>query len=284
MMSRTVFLNAVYCPEEEAKISIFDRGLLFAEGVYEVTGVLDGKLVEFAPHMARLDRSLGELGMPKPHSTEELLEVHRELVHRNAVEEGLVYLQITRGSADRDFIPVEGMRPTVFLFTQHKPAVENESAKTGIALKSVPDQRWARRDIKTVGLLAQVRAMQEAKAAGAYEALMVEDGFVTEGGATSAYIVKDGKIITRPLSNRILAGVTRASLLELAKDTDIELEERPFTLEEAYAADEAFITGASTYVCPVIEIDNYKISGGRPGPVVRRLQKIYLTEARSNAI
>lgn len=283
-MSRTVFLNAVYCPEEEAKISIFDRGLLFAEGVYEVTGVLDGKLVEFAPHMARLDRSLGELGMPKPYSTEELLEVHRELVHRNAVEEGLVYLQITRGSADRDFIPVEGMRPTVFLFTQHKPAVENESAKTGIALKSVPDQRWARRDIKTVGLLAQVRAMQEAKAAGAYEALMVEDGFVTEGGATSAYIVKDGKIITRPLSNRILAGVTRASLLELAKDTDIELEERPFTLEEAYAADEAFITGASTYVCPVIKIDNYKISSGRPGPVVRRLQKIYLTEARSNAI
>ncbi len=283
-MSRTVFLNAAYCPEEDAKVSIFDRGLLFAEGVYEVTGVLDGKLVEFAPHMARLDRSLRELEMPKPLSTEELLEVHRELVHRNAVEEGLVYLQITRGSADREFIPVEGMKPTVFLFTQHKPVVENEFAKTGIALKSVPDQRWARRDIKTVGLLAQVRAKQEAAAAGAYEALMVEDGFVTEGGATSAYIVKDGKIITRPISNRILAGVTRASLLELSKDTGIALDERPFTLEEAYAADEAFITGASTYVCPVVEIDSNKISGGQPGPVVRRLQIIYLAEARSNAI
>lgn len=283
-MSRTVYLNGVYCSEEEAKISIFDRGLLFAEGVYEVTGVLDGKLVEFAPHMARLDRSLGALDMPKPISTAQLLEVHRELVRRNAVDEGLVYLQITRGAADREFIPAEGMIPTVFLFTQHKPAAENRAAETGVTLQSVPDQRWARRDIKTVGLLAQVRAKQAAKTAGAYEALMVEDGLVTEGGATSAYIVKDGKVITRPLSNRILAGVTRASLLALVEGTGIGLEERPFSLEEAYAADEAFITGASTYVCPVIAIDGYKIGDGRPGPVVRKLQEIYLAEARASAI
>lgn len=283
-MARTVFLNGDYCPEAEATVSIFDRGLLFAEGVYEVTGVLDGKLVEFPQHMARLDRSLGELAMAKPLTTDELLSVHRELVRRNALDEGLVYLQITRGAADRDFLPANGMTPTVFLFTQDKPVSENAAAKTGIALKSVPDQRWARRDIKTVGLLAQVRAKQRAHAAGAYEALMVEDGHVTEGGATSAYIVTNGKIVTRPISNRILAGVTRTSLLELVRTTDIALDERPFTLEEAYAADEAFITGASTYVCPVVEIDGRKIGDGTPGPVVRRLQDIYLKQARAQSI
>ena len=283
-MSRTVYLNGSYLPEDEARVSIFDRGLLFAEAVYEVTGVIDGKLLEFAPHMARLERSLGELGMDKPISTENLLEVHRELVRRNAIVEGLVYLQISRGAADRDFIPDDGMPGTVFLFTQSKPQSENAKLKTGVALKSVPDQRWLRRDIKTVGLLAQVRAKQQAKAAGAYEALMVEDGVVTEGGATSAYIIKGNKLITRPVSNRILAGVTRAALLALVKETDIELEERLFTLEEAYDADEAFITGASTYVCPVVEIDGKQIGGGQPGPVVRRLQEIYLEEARASAI
>ena len=283
-MSRTVYLNGVYGPEEEAKVSIFDRGLLFAEGVYEVTSVLDGKLLEFAPHMARLERSLGELGMEKPLSTEELLEIHRELVRRNEIDEGLVYMQITRGAADRDFIPADGMTATVFLFTQEKPTAESVQSRTGVALKSVEDQRWARRDIKTVGLLAQVRAKQDAKAAGAYEALLVEDGVVNEGGATSAYIIKDGVLITRPVSNKILAGVTRAALLELVRTSDIILEERPFTLEEAYAADEAFITGASTYVCPVIEIDGHRIGGGQPGPLVRRLQEIYLKEARAKAI
>ena len=283
-MSRTVYLNGVYGPEEEAKVSIFDRGLLFAEGVYEVTSVLDGKLLEFAPHMARLERSLGELGMEKPLSTEELLEIHRELVRRNNIDEGLVYMQITRGAADRDFIPADGMTSTVFLFTQEKPTAESVQSRTGVALKSVEDQRWARRDIKTVGLLAQVRAKQDAKAAGAYEALLVEDGVVNEGGATSAYIIKHGVLITRPVSNKILAGVTRAALLELVRTSDITLEERPFTLEEAYTADEAFITGASTYVCPVIEIDGYRIGGGQPGPLVRQLQEIYLKEARAKAI
>lgn len=283
-MSRTVYLNGNYLPEEEAQVSIFDRGLLFSEAVYEVTGVIDGKLLEFAPHMARLDRSLGELGMAKPLSTDDLLEIHRELVRRNEIVEGLVYLQISRGAADRDFIPDDDMPGTVFLFTQTKPQSESAKLKTGVALQSVPDQRWLRRDIKTVGLLAQVRAKQQAKAAGAYEALMVEDGVVTEGGATSAYIIKGNKLITRPLSNRILAGVTRAALLALVKETDIELEERLFTLEEAYEADEAFITGASTYVCPVVEIDGKQIGGGQPGPVVRRLQEIYLNEARASAI
>lgn len=283
-MTRTVYINGRYCPEDEAKVSIFDRGLLFADGVYEVVGVMGGKLLDFAAHMARLDRSLGELEMKKPLSTDEILAVHRELVARNRITEGLVYMQVTRGAADRDFVFDDSLEPTVFLFTQEKPDLENHVANVGVALKSVPDLRWARRDIKSVGLLAQALAKQAAKAAGAYEALMIKDGLVTEGGATSAYIVKDDTVITRPLSNDILPGITRGALLALVKEHRVALEERPFTLEEAYDADEAFITGASTYVCPVIEIDGRKIGTGAPGPVVKRLREIYLEHARAGAI
>ena len=282
-MSRLVYCNGDYCSEEEAKVSIFDRGLLFADGVYEVVGVLEGKLLDFDRHMARLARSLGELSMENPLSRDELLEIHRRLVAENGVTEGLVYLQITRGAADRDFVWEEGMTPTVFLFTQEKPLMEDRETQTGIAMKSVEDLRWARRDIKSVGLLAQVLAKHAAKAAGAKEALMVMDGVVTEGGATSVFIVKDGKVITRPLSNLILPGVTRGALLELAEETDIEIEERPVTLAETYEADEAFITGASTF-WPVIEIDGKRIGGGQPGPVARRLRELYLKHARATAI
>ncbi len=282
-MSRLVYCNGDYCSEEEAKVSIFDRGLLFADGVYEVVGVLEGKLLDFERHMARLDRSLGELSMENPLSRDELLEIHRRLVAENGLTEGLVYLQITRGAADRDFVWEEGMTPTVFLFTQEKPLMEDRETQTGIAMKSVEDLRWARRDIKSVGLLAQVLAKRAAKAAGAKEALMVMDGVVTEGGATSVFIVKDGKVITRPLSNLILPGVTRGALLELAEETDIEIEERPVTLAETYEADEAFITGASTF-WPVIEIDGKRIGGGQPGPVARRLRELYLKHARATAI
>ncbi len=282
-MSRLVYCNGEYCSEEEAKVSIFDRGLLFADGVYEVVGVLEGKLLDFERHMARLDRSLGELSMENPLSRDELLEIHRRLVAENGLTEGLVYLQITRGAADRDFVWEQGMTPTVFLFTQEKPLMEDRETQTGIAMKSVEDLRWARRDIKSVGLLAQVLAKHAAKAAGAKEALMVMDGVVTEGGATSVFIVKDGKVITRPLSNMILPGVTRGALLELAEETDIEIEERPVTLAETYEADEAFITGASTF-WPVIEIDGKRIGGGQPGPVARRLRELYLKHARATAI
>ena len=283
-MTRTVYLNGAFCPEGDAKVSIFDRGLLFADGVYEVVGVLDSKLLDFAGHMGRLDRSLGELGMAKPLTTEQILAVHRELVALNGAQEGLIYMQITRGCAERDFVFPEGLTPTVIMFTQEKTASENRAYREGVALKSVPDLRWARRDIKTVGLLAQVLAKQAAKEAGAYEALMVKDGFVTEGGATSAYIVKDNAVITRPLSNDILSGVTRASLLALMAANDLTLDERLFTLEEAYDADEAFITGASTYVCPVVEIDGRPLGSGAPGPLVRQLQEIYLAHARAAAI
>ena len=284
-MTRTVYLNGTYCPEDEAKVSIFDRGLLFADGVYEVVGVLDGKLMNFAAHMSRLDRSLGELRLPKPLSTDEILAVLRELVRLNGLDEGLIYMQITRGAADRDFVYGNGLSPTVFLFTQVKPVSENRANETGIALQSVPDIRWARRDIKSVALLAQVLAKQAAKEAGADEALMHQDGVVTEGGATSAYIVKDGAVITRPLSNTILPGVTRASLLELIKaNPGLQLEERSFTLEEATSADEAFITGASTCVCPVIKIDGQPIGTSQPGPLVKQLQAIYMDKVRAGLI
>ena len=281
---RTVYLNGSYIPENEAKVSIFDRGLLFADSVYEVVGVMEAKLLDFKGHMARLDRSLRELGMPKPLSDDQILAIDRALVARNGLTEGLVYMQVTRGTADRDFVYGDDLAPTVFFFSQEKSESEKRIAETGVAMKSLPDLRWARRDIKTVGLLAQVMAKQAAKAAGAYEALMIEDGFVTEGGATSFYIVKDGAVITRPLSNDILPGVTRASVLKLVREKGIALDERPCSLEEALGADEAFITGASTYVCPVVEIDGRPLGGGKPGPLVRRLQEIYQTHARANLI
>ncbi|MEM7225127.1 MAG: D-amino-acid transaminase [Pseudomonadota bacterium] len=284
-MGRTVYLNGEYYPEDEAKVSIFDRGLLFADGVYEVVGVLDRKLMNFAGHMARLDRSLGELGLKKPLTTEQIHDVLRELVRRNDLDEGLIYLQITRGVADRDFVFDGDLTPTIFLFTQVKPVSENQVVRDGIAMKSVPDIRWARRDIKSVALLAQVLAKQAAKEAGAYEALMHHDGVVTEGGATSAYIIKDGAVITRPLSNTILPGVTRASLLDLIKaNPGLRLEERPFTLEEAYGADEAFITGASTCIAPVIRIDDKPVGTGKPGPLVQQLQGIYMEKVRAGLI
>lgn len=283
-MTRRVYLNGTICAADEANVSIFDRGLLFADAVYEVVAVVDGKLVDFRAHMRRLGRSFRELRMNAPLSDDEILDLHRTLVRENGLQEGLVYMQITRGTAERDFVYDDGLVPTVFMFTQERPDSMDRACRLGIKLKSQPDLRWARRDIKTVGLLAQVMAKQAAHEAGAYEALMVQDGYVTEAGATSAYIVRDGTIITRPLSNDILHGVTRASLLALVAETEIGLEERPFTLEEAYGADEAFITGASTYVCPVVEIDDHPIGDGTPGPVSRRLLTLYLEHARAGAV
>lgn len=274
-MSRIVYVNGVYCAPEEAKVSIFDRGLLFADAVYEVAGVFEGRLVDFDSHMARLRRSLDELRIDPPLTRDEILAVMRELVARNGITEGLVYLQVTRGVEERDYVPGPDLVPTVFLFTQVKSEAETRQAETGITIKSTADLRWARRDIKTVGLLGQVMAKREAKEAGCDEAWMIKDGFVTEGGATSAYIVKDGLLVTRPLSNDILAGRTREALLALAAEKAVTIEQRLFTIDEAYEADEAFITGASTYVCPVVAIDGKAIGGGQPGPVTRRLQAIY---------
>ena len=216
-MTRTVYVNGEYVPENEAKVSIFDRGFLFADGVYEVTSVLNGKLIDFDGHAKRLDRSLTELEMKNPISTEDLLEVHRQLVEKNGLSEGLIYLQITRGApGDRDFaFPPEDTKPTVVLFTQAMPGlVDAPKAKTGIKVVSVEDLRWGRRDIKTVQLLYPSLGKMAAKKAGCDDAWMVEDGVVTEGTSNNAYIVtKEGTIVTRHLSNDILHGITRAAVL-----------------------------------------------------------------------
>lgn len=284
-MSRTVYINGRYCRPEGATVSIFDRGLLFGDAIYEVAGVIDGKLLSFKTHMARLERSLGEMKMKRPLSDDQILEVMRELVRLNDIREGLVYMQITRGSeGDRDFIPSGDQDPTVFMFAQAKSEATRREYRDGIAVVSGPDLRWRRRDIKTVALMGSVFAKMDAKAQGGAEVLMHEDGYITECGATSFYIIKDGVLITRPLSNDILHGCTRKSLLALVAEKVTRLEERLFTLDEARSADEAFITGASTYVCPVVRIDGANLGDGTPGPITRRLQEIYLDYARADAI
>ena len=284
-MSRTVYVNGEYLAPEEASISIFDRGLLFGDGVYEVAGVLDGKLLDFDHHMERLERSLRELDIAGVMNRDDILAVFRELVSRNGLREGLVYMQVTRGEAERDFPYVGDIRPTVFMFTQAKNSEENEKLHTGVSLKSVPDIRWARRDIKSVNLLGQVMAKQAAKESGAYEALMIDhDGNVTECGATSFYIFRDNTVVTRPLSSDILPGVTRRAIIDLCRENQLGLEERLFSLEEAMNAEEAFITGASTYVLPVTSIDGKDIGDGQPGPATLALRQIYLRHARETAI
>ena len=287
-MTRTVYVNGDYLPENEAKVSIFDRGFLMADGVYEVTSVLGGKLIDFDGHAVRLQRSLDELEMQNPISKEDLLEVHRELVRVNEIDEGMIYLQITRGApGDRDFVfPDPATTPsTIVLFTQNKPGLaDSPQAKTGMKVISVPDIRWHRRDIKTVQLLYPSMAKMMAKKAGADDAWMIEDGFVTEGSSNNAYIVKGGKIITRQLSNDILHGITRAAVLRFAREAQMEVEERNFTIEEAKEADEAFITSASSFVMPVVEIDGVTLGDGRPGKVAPRLREIYLDESRKTAI
>jgi D-alanine transaminase len=277
-MSRIVYVNGSYLPEEQGKISIFDRGFLFADGIYEVTAVVNGKLVDYAPHMERLERSLHEIRMDWPCSREELKSMHVEMVKRNNLAEGWVYMQITRGSADRDFKFPKGVKPSLIAFTQAKKLVDNPDAVKGVGVITIPDIRWARRDIKTVNLLAPVLGKQAAYEAGAFEAWMVEDGKVTEGTSSNAYIVKDGKVVTRGLSNSILAGCTRRALFRLAKEHDVEIEERPFSVEEAYAADEAFLTSASNFVMPIVEIDAKRVGGGQPGPLTRKLREIFLEE------
>jgi D-alanine transaminase len=285
---RTVYLNGEYVPENEAQVSIFDRGFLMADGVYEVTSVLDGKLIDFAGHTKRLERSLGELDMQKPDDFDNLLEIHRELVKLNDINEGMIYLQITRGApGDRDFVypDPETTKPTVVLFTQNKPGLANSpAAKKGMKVISIEDQRWARRDIKTVQLLFPSMAKMAAKAAGADDAWMVEDGMVTEGSSNNAYIVKGDTIVTRHLGNEILHGITRAAVLRFAKEAQMKVEERSFSIAEAQAADEAFITSASTFVMPVVEIDAMPIGSGTPGPISVRLREIYLEESRRVAV
>ncbi len=284
-MGRIVYVNNEYVPESEARISIFDRGFLFADAVYEVTAVLGGKLVDFSGHMRRLHRSLQELSMERFLNEEELLAIHRELIKKNDLYDGAIYIQVSRGSADRDFLfPTEQpLTQTCILFTQKK---DLRSAKPGIRIVSEPDIRWSRRDIKTVQLLASSLAKVKAKQAGKDDAwLVAENGQVTEGTSSNVYMVtQDDTIVTRNLSNAILAGITRGSVLRLAAEKNLNIEERPFTIAEAQQAKEAFSTSATTFVQPVVEIDGVTIGEGKPGPLTRRLTEIYFEESERTAL
>lgn len=282
---RQAWVNGVYVAADEAKISPFDRGFLFADSVYEVTAVYNGRPVDMERHLDRLERSLRELKFGTLPDRKELEEVHRTLIANNGIAEGYIYIQVTRGAyGGRDFVAPEKPRLTIFLFAESRALIDTASARNGSRIVTLPDIRWARRDIKSTGLLAQALAKTEAKARGADDAwLVAPDGYVTEGASSNAWIVtQDGEIITRALSSMILAGITRHALFDSLGQRSLRITERNFTVEEAKAAAEAFTTAATGLVTPVVEIDGVKLganeaSKGKPGPVTRSLQKIYYT-------
>jgi D-alanine transaminase len=279
------YVNGTFVLLSEAKVSVLDRGFLFADGIYEVSAVLDGKLVDNDSHLARLERSVGEIKLPLPETIERIKQIQHELITRNQLRDGLVYIQVTRGAdKGRDFAFPKGVRPTLMMFTSVKDIVNAASAKTGIGVITVPDIRWTRRDIKSVALLAQVLAKQAAAEAGCGEAWMIEDGKVTEGGSSSAFILtQDDVLVTRQNSSSILPGCTRKAVVKLAEERQLRVEERAFTIEEALKAKEAFITSASLFVQPVVKIDDKTVADGKPGPMATRLREIYIEFARATA-
>ena len=279
-MTRQAWVNGVSVAAEEAKISPFDRGFLFADGVYEVTAIYNGRTVDMERHLDRLERSLRELKFGTMPDRKELEEVHRRLATDNGITEGYVYLQVTRGAyGARDFVAPDKPKLTCFAYAESRPLIDTLAARNGTRVISVPDIRWSRRDIKSVGLLAQALAKTEAKAQGVDDAwLVAPDGFVTEGASSNAWIVtKEGEIITRALSNMILAGITRHALFDSLGQQGRKITERSFTLEEAKNAAEAFVTAATGLVTPVTEIDGMKLGSGKPGPITRGVQKLYYT-------
>jgi D-alanine transaminase len=286
-LDQIAYVNGSFLPIADAKVSILDRGFLFADGIYEVAAVLDGKLVDNASHLARLKRSVGEISLKLPETLERIAEIQKELVARNQLVNGMVYLEVTRGAdKGRDFaFPKGEVAPTLIMFTTVKDIVNAASAKTGIGVITVPDIRWTRRDIKSVALLAQVLAKQAAAEAGAGEAWMIEDGKITEGGSSSAFILtQDDVLVTRHNGSEILPGCTRKAVVALAEERQLRVEERAFSVEEALAAKEAFITSATLFVQAVVSIDGKTVANGKPGPMTNRLREIYVDFARATAV
>jgi D-alanine transaminase len=285
-LDQIAYVNGSFVPLTEAKVSVLDRGFLFADGIYEVAAVLEGKLIDNASHLARLERSVGEIGLALPETVERIQEIQRELITRNHLVNGMVYLQATRGAdSGRDFPFPKDVKPTLVMFTAVKDIVGAPSARTGIAVITVPDLRWVRRDIKSVALLAQVLAKQAAAEAGAAEAWMIEDGKVTEGGSSSAFILTHNDVlVTRQNSTAILPGCTRKAVVALAEERQLRVEERAFTVEEALAAKEAFVTSATVFVQAVVSIDGKTVANGKPGPMTDRLREIYIEFAKATAV
>ncbi|EHZ6872414.1 D-amino-acid transaminase [Providencia rettgeri] len=277
------YVNGQFLPEEDASVSIFDRGFLFADAVYEVTAIINGKLVDFDRHMARLQRSCAELQLSLPYDLAELKQIHLQLVQKNNIEEGLVYLQLTRGNAhQRSFLyPDKQTKPTLVLFAQKTQIVENEKSKYGIKVVTVDDIRWQRCDIKTVALLAASMAKEYAKQQGADDAIFVKNGYITEGSSSNCFIInQQNQIQTRGLNNEILSGITRQAILQLAREQQIDIVEKPFSIDEMLEAKEVFITSATTLVWPVIMANNQFIGEGKPGKLAIRLREIYLQKLK----
>jgi D-alanine transaminase len=275
-MSRIAYVNGRYLPRERAAVSIEDRGFQFADGVYEVCEVRAGRIIDERRHMARLDRSLTELRIARPMSPAALAVVMRETIARNRVRDGIVYVEITRGAARRDFPFPPGIRPTLIVTARsNDPARIEAMAAEGVAVVTVPDIRWGRVDIKTVALLPNVLAKQAAREQGAREAWLVDaQGRITEGASSNAWIVaRDGKVVTHPLGQDILPGITRSVVLDVIKAQGLAFEERAFTLEEAYAAREAFMTSASQIVIPIIAINGRPVGNGAPGLIAAALRR-----------
>lgn len=284
-MDRTVYLNGAWVAEGDAKVSVFDRGFLFADAIYEVTAIIHGKLVDYPGHLARLKRSLDALGIAMPVAEAELLDLHKEIARRNGIEDGLIYLQVSRGVQDRDFVFPEAMEPTFVMFTQTKKVLDNPKWKTGLSVKTVPEGRWSDRQIKTVQLLYSSLRKTEANRQGYDDVLFVENGHITEASSANFHIVtQEGVLVTRDLSNALLHGITRGSILHLARQADLKVEERAFTPEEAKAASEAFVTSATSFVTPVVRMDGVTIGNGEVGPISRRLLDIYIREQLSTGI
>ncbi|WP_174804083.1 D-amino-acid transaminase [Martelella limonii] len=285
-MGRIVYLNGEWLDEKDARVSIFDRGYVFADAIYEVTCVLDGKLLDYDGHAARLKRSTAAIGIAMPTDDETLLALHREIAARNDMTEGLIYLQVSRGNpGDRDFMFEKDMTPTFSMFTQKKKVTDAPTGKNGITVVTLEDLRWGRCDIKTVQLLYPSLAKMEAHEKGADDAWLVKDGFITEQTSATAYIVTaDDVVVTRPLSREILPGITRATALEIAARNGFKVEERAFSVEEALNAKEAFFTSASNFVTPVVEIDGQKVGSGKPGEISLKLRDLYIADRLANAI
>ncbi len=281
---RTVYVNGQYVAEDQATVSIFDRGFLMGDAVYEVTAVLDGKLLDFDAHTRRLARSLGEVGIKAPADDATLLDIHRQLIERNQLQEGRIYMQISRGIAERDFAYSDDMQASLVLFTQSASLVHSPVAERGMRVITVEDIRWKRRDIKTTQLLAPSLGKMQARNAGADDAWMVEDSLVTEGTSNNAWIVRDGQLITRQISRDILAGVTRAALARCAATAQLHVIERAFSVEEAQDAQEAFITSSTTVLYPVISIDGVNVGDGTVGPIAKQLRLSLLDAMRASAL
>lgn len=288
-MERIVFINGVYLEENNAKISIFDRGLLFSDSVYEVTAVIDNKLIDFPAHVLRLKKSLNELKIKNTFDKKYLLEIHRNLLNKNPFsnKEGLIYMQVTRGSTERDFlINNSNIEPNIFAFTQEKILTETIYKDNGLKIITIEDLRWQRKDIKTTQLLFASLAKTEAHEKGADDAWLVdEDKYINEGTSNNAYIIdNDNNIITRNLSNKLLPGITRQTILEVAKKLKLTVNERPFTIDEAISANEAFISSASTLIAPVVKINNNIIGNGKIGPITGILRETYIKISKNQSI